>query len=194
MKQRKYELELEAAKRQKQLEDEIEMQESVNKLEELNAEVVIRQQEEVRNELGSDYESDGEREDVTQMPTVPSKAVWFDEKQQQEDMLRLLKTIPTGDIGRFAPTSTHIASDGMSPASKTLQVPQNTPRTAAPKQVGYVPPPFTFPVSSTPTSFKSRQNALTPEALTQEVEPCPPNRSEERRVGKECRSRWSPYH
>src|SRR2546430_16834293 len=22
----------------------------------------------------------------------------------------------------------------------------------------------------------------------------PPNRSEERRVGKECRSRWSPYH
>ena len=21
-----------------------------------------------------------------------------------------------------------------------------------------------------------------------------PNRSEERRVGKECRSRWSPYH
>src|SRR2546430_7906458 len=23
---------------------------------------------------------------------------------------------------------------------------------------------------------------------------CPPSRSEERRVGKECRSRWSPYH
>src|SRR2546422_11615984 len=23
---------------------------------------------------------------------------------------------------------------------------------------------------------------------------CPPDRSEERRVGKECRSRWSPYH
>ena len=26
-----------------------------------------------------------------------------------------------------------------------------------------------------------------------EGRPCPP-RSEERRVGKECRSRWSPYH
>src|SRR2546426_5770916 len=25
-------------------------------------------------------------------------------------------------------------------------------------------------------------------------EPAPPTRSEERRVGKECRSRWSPYH
>src|SRR2546422_10263760 len=24
--------------------------------------------------------------------------------------------------------------------------------------------------------------------------PRPPNRSEERRVGEECRSRWSPYH
>src|SRR2546429_4433487 len=24
--------------------------------------------------------------------------------------------------------------------------------------------------------------------------PVPPRRSEERRVGKECRSRWSPYH
>ena len=24
--------------------------------------------------------------------------------------------------------------------------------------------------------------------------PWPPHRSEERRVGKECRSRWSPYH
>ena len=30
---------------------------------------------------------------------------------------------------------------------------------------------------------------------TQEVRvPTEPNRSEERRVGKECRSRWSPYH
>src|SRR5256885_4152637 len=27
-----------------------------------------------------------------------------------------------------------------------------------------------------------------------EIQPSPPSRSEERRVGKECRSRWSPYH
>ena len=26
------------------------------------------------------------------------------------------------------------------------------------------------------------------------IEPGPDGRSEERRVGKECRSRWSPYH
>ena len=30
--------------------------------------------------------------------------------------------------------------------------------------------------------------------LTEECEKRPPERSEERRVGKECRSRWSPYH
>ena len=77
--------------------------------------------------------------------------------------------------GRFAPTLIQVANDGISSASKTLQVPQNTPRTEAPKQVGYVPPPLTFPVSSTPTSFKGRQNAPTPEAITQDVKPCPPN-------------------
>src|SRR5256884_3934286 len=30
--------------------------------------------------------------------------------------------------------------------------------------------------------------------LAQPDRPEPPERSEERRVGKECRSRWSPYH
>ena len=32
------------------------------------------------------------------------------------------------------------------------------------------------------------------EALGVVVDGCPAGRSEERRVGKECRSRWSPYH
>ena len=30
--------------------------------------------------------------------------------------------------------------------------------------------------------------------LVPETKPDSPFRSEERRVGKECRSRWSPYH
>ena len=38
----------------------------------------------------------------------------------------------------------------------------------------------------------SLQSAVT--ALTRTVELDRTNRSEERRVGKECRSRWSPYH
>ena len=32
------------------------------------------------------------------------------------------------------------------------------------------------------------------EIKTSEIMSCGYNRSEERRVGKECRSRWSPYH
>src|SRR3712207_7065084 len=37
-----------------------------------------------------------------------------------------------------------------------------------------------------------RSGALKPGGVI--VEPTSGNRSEERRVGKECRSRWSPYH
>ena len=32
------------------------------------------------------------------------------------------------------------------------------------------------------------------EHTLQKISPLTENRSEERRVGKECRSRWSPYH
>ena len=38
---------------------------------------------------------------------------------------------------------------------------------------------------------KIRKNA---EELCKILDSMPPKRSEERRVGKECRSRWSPYH
>src|SRR5256886_4717842 len=33
-----------------------------------------------------------------------------------------------------------------------------------------------------------------PTILSSNISSCVPARSEERRVGKECRSRWSPYH
>ena len=41
-----------------------------------------------------------------------------------------------------------------------------------------------------PTAVESAQVELT-ETTTETIES---TRSEERRVGKECRSRWSPYH
>src|SRR2546425_13366880 len=40
----------------------------------------------------------------------------------------------------------------------------------------------------------SRENRLTPFANDPVTDPTAEARSEERRVGKECRSRWSPYH
>ena len=41
--------------------------------------------------------------------------------------------------------------------------------------------------------FSSEQNE-TDKMCQQIIEACKQQRSEERRVGKECRSRWSPYH
>ena len=32
------------------------------------------------------------------------------------------------------------------------------------------------------------------DTFAKDTSPLPDDRSEERRVGKECRSRWSPYH
>ena len=46
--------------------------------------------------------------------------------------------------------------------------------------------------------YQTKEQAKTPEKQLNEVEignlPEKEFRSEERRVGKECRSRWSPYH
>ena len=41
--------------------------------------------------------------------------------------------------------------------------------------------------------FKKTVHEPEPQEIT-EAQPTAPTRSEERRVGKECRSRWSPYH
>src|SRR5688572_30704147 len=38
------------------------------------------------------------------------------------------------------------------------------------------------------------RSRVLPDPLERALESIPPTRSEERRVGKECRSRWSPYH
>ena len=43
-------------------------------------------------------------------------------------------------------------------------------------------------------SFTSKATGTPPDAVTAAFKQMFPTRSEERRVGKECRSRWSPYH
>ena len=40
----------------------------------------------------------------------------------------------------------------------------------------------------------SRNDAIVMGKVRLQMTPCTGDRSEERRVGKECRSRWSPYH
>ena len=82
-----------AALRRKQLQQDIEFQQQMNKVAELNAEVEIRQREAVRLDIGSDYESDDEREDVTQrdLPAPKTTTTWQPEQRQQQDLTGLLK-------------------------------------------------------------------------------------------------------
>ena len=48
---------------------------------------------------------------------------------------------------------------------------------------------------TTPSLFSSQTEAIGKYALQEKMETLKKtHRSEERRVGKECRSRWSPYH
>ena len=44
------------------------------------------------------------------------------------------------------------------------------------------------------SSVKAAADFVPGDILTEDIVPNPVGRSEERRVGKECRSRWSPYH
>src|SRR2546430_7553397 len=51
------------------------------------------------------------------------------------------------------------------------------------------------PTSRDPPEREARLLDFPPSTLAPASSPAPrPRRSEERRVGKECRSRWSPYH
>src|SRR2546423_2769764 len=50
------------------------------------------------------------------------------------------------------------------------------------------------PETGIPNTIDPVAGSYTIEHLTNEIESLATTRSEERRVGKECRSRWSPYH
>src|SRR5256885_10965071 len=75
--------------------------------------------------------------------------------------------------------------------SSDLGRPSTCPRPTTPRWTGTPSPARTFPPPGRVTwpSSPSCQPAPCSTARF-----CPGRRSEERRVGKECRSRWSPYH
>ena len=70
----------------------------------------------------------------------------------------------------------------------TLDLPLFTPRVQAAHGIPTAIAPLQKLLATTP-----RWVICAPE-YNGSIPPCLSNRSEERRVGKECRSRWSPYH
>src|SRR5437764_6214449 len=55
------------------------------------------------------------------------------------------------------------------------------------------PPHLAVPDSPSTARYSSSEGADDPSGVPLPA-PCPRQRSEERRVGKECRSRWARYH
>src|SRR6266540_1927475 len=87
-----------------------------------------------------------------------------------------------------------IAREAMIPLPHRLPLPE-PPRRITPRHPGPIPEHdaldhLTMITPQTTTTHRLRHQRLdpSPRCLAEF------NRSEERRVGKECRSRWSPYH
>ena len=76
-------------------------------------------------------------------------------------------------------------------ASRSAACPAAGPLAASPAALASLPASFAAsPLASLPSSFAASPLASLPSSFAAS----PLARSEERRVGKECRSRWSPYH
>src|ERR1041384_5790877 len=73
----------------------------------------------------------------------------------------------------------------------TCGISDRGPRIYLQRRLAYPSDPTARAPASNPRAF-ARSQPYPP--LTQRVPLTWPERSEERRVGKECRSRWSPYH
>ena len=92
------------------------------------------------------------------------------------------------------------------PAPAPLPPPPPSPALPAPASTRFAPPPAELPAPVTVLGILAAEHGVharwvadAPRVLELALykaggEPALRPRSEERRVGKECRSRWSPYH
>ena len=100
-----------------------------------------------------------------------------------------LPSLPTGAVAPLAAFSSLFPAPSVSLLCPSHS--QNPSITGGPAAGGqYWSPPFDALYTPPPCSGVGSQENL----LCADLFPPPFLRSEERRVGKECRSRWSPYH
>src|ERR1041385_820319 len=100
------------------------------------------------------------------------------------------------NVAGFAPAGGAGAAPAMGSSEKCGELLRRRSRTVRPRSPCRE---TNFPCKNTTFCGKGKQNALlgVSNARTGTFRCCRrgrPRRSEERRVGKECRSRWSPYH
>ena len=137
-------LQEETERQQRELDEELETRRQIAEYERLRAEVKIREREELRSTLGSDYESsDEERDDVTEPKKTATKTLGFQSiDDQQASMRKILQEFskPTNVVeNKTEPkrSVTNWLDDSNEFTAKTLKVPHNTP--ALPRE-GCVPP------------------------------------------------------
>ena len=89
---RQRELQEEAELHKRELENALQLKKQRDEMENLEAELRLRHREEVRGELGSDYDSDSDRDDVTQPKQYVAKPQFQLESEQDEHMQNILRS------------------------------------------------------------------------------------------------------
>ena len=91
------ELHEEAELYERHMEKVMQMQKKQNEMENLQAELRLREREEIRNELGSDYDSDDDRVDVTQTKMSAKPKSGFQPETDQEALMQQILRDVTDD-------------------------------------------------------------------------------------------------
>jgi hypothetical protein len=140
-KQRLFEIERETHRLKMELQQQkfahdLERERQQSKVNELKAEVQLRQREVIRSEIGSDYGSDAEREDVTRPKTAAPKPKqgWLPEAEQTALMQKIHQSYR--DYGLPAPAPEVLANV----ASEENLVQEQYLSNSIPRRVGYTPP------------------------------------------------------
>ena len=111
--QRQRELKEEAELRKQELENEIQLKRQKHEMENLENELRLREREEIRQELGSDYDSDDDREDVTRLKESTQKyghQLESDQNVLLQEVLRKLTDNPKRTVPEFGATRDPVAN------------------------------------------------------------------------------------
>ena len=165
-------LQEETERQHRELEEEMETQRQIAEYEKLRAEVRIREREEMRSELGSDFESSDEEveRDVTKPKVVTKNTLRFQsDDDQQQKMLKILESYSKPlEASKVTPQRavTNWLDDSREFADKTPKVPPNTP---VPPREKYIPPIETrrddFSAQANPTLAKVHETSHPPQKI-----------------------------